>query len=95
MLKRNRLTLFLLLTIAGSAVFSAYSSLDNHFWLSSLVILPFQVGASLYLIYLCWSDQLKGNFRYQKPQQADSNPVWIESEASTRNFTSKASHSRE
>jgi hypothetical protein len=77
MLKRNRLALLLLLAIAGSAVFSAYSSLDNYFWLSSLVILPLQVGASLYLLYFCWSGQLKGNSHSQKSPQDRSDPVWL------------------
>ncbi len=71
-LKRNKLLLLLLLAVGGSAIFSAYSSLDSHFWLSSLVILPFQVGGSLYLVYLVWSGQLKEKVQPEKQQTPES-----------------------
>ncbi|MGA7937997.1 MAG: hypothetical protein WCA35_30895 [Kovacikia sp.] len=64
--KPNKLALTLILAIGGLSVFSAYSSLNNHFLPSSLVILPFQVGVSLYWVYLYWRGQLKGTSRYQK-----------------------------
>ncbi|UBF25742.1 hypothetical protein K9N68_30025 [Kovacikia minuta CCNUW1] len=67
--KPNKLAFLLILAIAGSTIFSAYSSLDSHFLVSSLILLPFQVGATLYLIFLYWSGQLKGTSRFQKQQQ--------------------------
>jgi hypothetical protein len=71
-LKRNKLALMLLLAVGGSAIFSAYSSLDSHFWLSSLIILPFQIGVSLYLVYLVWSGQLKETAQLEKQQNPES-----------------------
>lgn len=69
MLKRKKWVLPALLTIAGGAYFSAYSTLENHFLLSAWVILPLQVGATLYLLYAYWSGQIRGTSRYQKQRQ--------------------------
>ncbi|QZZ20324.1 hypothetical protein J5X98_24195 [Leptothermofonsia sichuanensis E412] len=71
MLKHKKLVLATLLAIAGGAYFSAYSSLETHFFLSAWVILAFQTVACLYLIYLYWSGRFKGTSRYQKQRQED------------------------
>ncbi|WP_421655689.1 hypothetical protein [Leptothermofonsia sp. ETS-13] len=68
-LKQKKILLTGLLAIAGGAYFSAYSSLDSHFLLSVWVVLPLQVGACLYLLYVYWSGQVKGTSRYQKQRR--------------------------
>ncbi|MGG6296217.1 hypothetical protein ACQ4M4_17650 [Leptolyngbya sp. AN02str] len=49
-----------------SAVYAgSFSSLDSHFVLKSLlVLLPVQVGASAYLVYLYWAGRLPGTSRF-------------------------------
>jgi hypothetical protein len=69
MLKQKKLILAALLAICGGAYFSAYSSLDSHFFLSAWIILPLQVGACLYLLYLYWNGQIKETSKYQKQRQ--------------------------
>lgn len=71
MLKPRKFALAALLAIAGGAFFTAYSSLESHFFISAWVILALQTGACLYLIYLYWSGQFKGTSRYQKQRQED------------------------
>lgn len=68
-LKSKKLVLALL-AIAGGSYFVAYSSLDSNFLSSAgLVIVPLQVGACCYLLYLYWSGQIKGTSRYRSRQQ--------------------------
>lgn len=52
----------LLALIAGSAVYTySYHTLDANFlWKSLGVLLPVQVGASLYLAYLYWTGKIAG-----------------------------------
>ncbi|MBD1910103.1 MULTISPECIES: hypothetical protein [unclassified Leptolyngbya] len=59
--KPKQLALLLAL-IAGSAVYTySYHTLDANFlWKSLVVLLPVQVGASIYLAYLYWSGKIAG-----------------------------------
>ncbi len=67
---KSKKLLLALLAIAGGSYFAAYSSLDQHFLASTgLVIVPLQVGACLYLLYVYWSGQIKGTSRYQERRQ--------------------------
>jgi hypothetical protein len=69
-MKKIRLLGGLGLAIGGAAYFAAYSNLDTHFLTSAgLVIVPVQVGACVYLLYLFWTGRLRGTSRYQKQRQ--------------------------
>lgn len=62
--QRNRLLLALLLTIVSAGYFGALSTLDTDFiFKSCAVLLPVQIGASVYLLYLYWTGRLRGTAR--------------------------------
>lgn len=62
---------FALLIIGGSAVYTyAFHTLDVHFlWKSLGVMLPIQVGASAYFLYLYWSGRIPGTSLYVQRQE--------------------------
>ncbi len=70
MLKRKKVVVPLALAIAAATYFTAAANLENNFLLSAgLVMLPVQVGACIYFLYLYWQGRLKGTSRYQTGQR--------------------------
>jgi len=60
-LRFKQIALLLALVIGSGAYTYSYHTLDTHFLGKSLgILLPMQVGASLYLLYLYWSGKLTG-----------------------------------
>jgi hypothetical protein len=58
MIKRNRRSLLFLFVLLGAGYFSAFSQLDiSPFFKSYLTIVPVQVMALCYFLYLQWSDR--------------------------------------
>jgi len=60
-----------LLVIGGSALYThAFHTLDvNFLWKSLGIMLPIQVGASAYFIYLYWSGRIPGTSLYVQRQE--------------------------
>ncbi len=73
MLKHRKVIVPLALAIAGATYFTAAANLDNNFLLSAgLVMVPIQVGACIYFLYLYWQGQLKGTSRYHSGRQRET-----------------------
>jgi len=68
--KSKKLVLLLFLALAALSYASAFADLETNFlWKSCLVLLPIQVGASGWFLWLYWSGRLSGTARYQKTRQ--------------------------
>lgn len=65
-----------LLIIGGSALYThAFHTLDvNFLWKSLGILLPIQVGASVYFLYLYWSGRIPGTSLYVQRQEDDRLP---------------------
>lgn len=69
----KKILLASLLVLLGTAYFSSLSTLDTNFLLKSCaVLLPVQVGGTLYLLYLYWTGKIAGTARHQAKQFANT-----------------------
>lgn len=68
--KRHRSFFVILLMLIGMGYFSSVSTLESGFLLKSLgILLPIQVGGTLYLLYLYWMGKIPGTARHEALQQ--------------------------
>jgi len=68
--KPRKFVLLLVLALSALAYASAFADLETNFWWKScLVLLPIQVGASGWFLWLYWSGRLSGTARQQKARQ--------------------------
>lgn len=64
------------LALVGAAYFGAWSTLETQFFLKSLaILLPVQLGGTLYLLYLYWTGRIPGTLRHQQKHKRPSDPV--------------------
>lgn len=70
-LRKPKRMMLALLVIGGSALYThAFHTLDvNFLWKSLGILLPIQVGASVYFLYLYWSGRIPGTSLYAQQQQ--------------------------
>jgi threonine/homoserine/homoserine lactone efflux protein len=69
MFKLKRTYLIVAIALVSAVYTGAFADLQSHFFLKSLLILlPVQVGASAYLIYLYWAGRLPGTSRFSQKQ---------------------------
>lgn len=70
-LRKPRRLALALLVIGGSALYThAFHTLDvNFLWKSLGVMLPIQVGVSIYFLYLYWSGKIPGTSLYAQHQE--------------------------
>ncbi len=62
MLKRKKIAALALFTVIGAGYFSTFSQLDINFFLKGYVaIVPLQIAALLYVLYLRWNGRLSGS----------------------------------
>lgn len=61
MLKRKTIAVMMVFTLLGAGYFSSFSQLDINVFLKGYVaVVPLQLAALLYILYLRWSDRLPG-----------------------------------